>query len=356
MTTAIPALLAALIHDARTADVDAAGVELAATLLARATGGEAVSVGFDGAAGRLAINGLPVAVEVPGAAQLAEALQRHGTWRLDLPAGMTPVQWQGIGTVYAAGPGIYPTPAHVEAAVVGIAPGASVRAAREGNLHDADTRLESISITVEGEPAVEVDPSILTSSGADRGELSSRLDPLLDAGAAAVGARDWSALAGVLEQLSRLQRESDGATQAILVREQRRLLPDQVVTELVQRLPMEGSTSDVAQVARFLGRRAAEAMIDLLVAEPGRAERRVLIDVLARTEGIDELVTRHIGSRAPALARDMAEVAERRRLESAIPALAAQLHSGDPDVRTACWRALEAIGTVEALAALNRGR
>jgi hypothetical protein len=356
MSTTITALMAALIHEARTAEMDSSGVDTVAALLAQVIGEATTSIGFDGSAARLVVNGLPVTAEVPGASLLSAALRRHGTWRLDLPGAMSAGQWRGIGTIYSAGPGVYPSPAHVLAAVTGLAPGAGVRPAREGNVEPPDARLE-----VATEDAVVPDASAeeledLTTITGDRAELSALLDPLLQAGARAVSQRDWAGLAEALTRLHEVERRSDSATRSIIVREQRRFMSDRAVTELVDLLPREGSRSPVARAVELLGRHGAEAIIDRLVAEPSRADRRVLLDVLARTAGIDDLVVRQVGSRTPALARDMAEIAERRRIETAVPALAAQLHHANAEVRTACWRALEAIGTVEALAALNRGR
>jgi HEAT repeat protein len=51
--------------------------------------------------------------------------------------------------------------------------------------------------------------------------------------------------------------------------------------------------------------------------------------------------------------RDVIEVVGRRRLERAIPTLAAMRHHADERVRTAALRALENIGTSEAIAALR---
>lgn len=326
---------------------------MAAGLMVSATGTEPLRIDLE--ANQLLVNSVPVDPEVPGAATVMAALAAHGARMIALPAGLPSDKWREFGELLAASPGLYPTTGHMQAALEGVAAGAKYVGAKAGVPSDPDSAL-AVPIGVD-EPTRDrpIDPSV-TSTSADRAELSARLDPLLVSVREAVARKDWHSLAGALLGLRGLADDADEATRSIIARERRRALPQQALTGLVKLLAAEGRSTGIEAAVGSLGFDGATTIVDRLGEASARSERRLLVDALCRIEGIDELIIRQLGSANPALVVDIAAVAGNRRMEAAIPALSRQLNHTDESVRAACWRALEDIGTVAALAALSRGR
>lgn len=352
MPTALTALLAAVIHDARAAaaDADREGLDEAATLLAAAAGGGPIILECD--AGRLVVNGLLVAEDAPGSALVANALHLHGTRRLEVPATLSASEWAAIGVLYAASPALYPTAGHFRAAVLGEVPAVVVKEEEgfEIVLDDRTTWMEPPA------PAEEESTANVTSPVGERAGLSLKLDPLVVEAHAAFSSRDWFALADVVVRMHALETQEHDGSRAILIRECRRVVPEMARAAMVKILATGGAPPTVSEAIRLLGQDGANALLDALAANPPRAERRALLESFTRIDGIDALIVDAIRSPAPELARDMAELAGQRHLEAAVGNLGHQLRNSEESVRTAAWRALENIGTVEALAALNRGR
>jgi len=352
MPTTLTALLAAVVHDARaaTANADTVGLDHAASMLTSAAAGQPVRLERE--RGRLIVNGLPTADDAPGASLLSKAMLQHGTIRVDFPAGLRPADWAAIGMLYASSAALYPTSEHFRAALEGTAPGIVVQAEQDfGIVIDDRTDWMEASAPPGNEPITDV-----TSSVGERAGLSLQLDPLITEAHAAVSKRDWFAIADVVIRMHALETSDHDGSRAILIRECRRVVPEMARAALVKLIAAGGAPPKVAEAVRLLGHDGANALIDAIAADPTRTERRALLDALVRIEGTDTLIVNSILSPSADLARDMADLAGRRRIEAAVDNLTRQLRHPDESVRTAAWHALEAIGTVEAIEALNRGR
>lgn len=352
MPTSLTALLAAVLHDARaaTANADTTGLDHAAALLVTAAGGQAVCVERE--SGRLLVNGLPVSDVAPGVGLVAKAMQEHGTTMIEFPASLGAAEWAAIGILYASSPSGYQTAEHFRAALEASAPGVVLR---------EETRFD---IVMDDRPDRKEDPatageqpvSDLTSSIGERADLSTRLDPLIGEGNAAVSRRDWDGLADVVIRMHGLELSDQDGARAILIRECRRVVPEMARAGMARRIAAGSAPAKIMQGMQLLGQDGANALIDAIAADPSRTERRALLDALARFEGIDTLIIESILSPSAALARDMADMAGRRRIEKAVDNLARQLRHAEESVRTAAWHALEEIGTAAAIAAIGRGR
>lgn len=356
MPTTLTALFAAAIHEARCAGADPTGVQRAATMLVTAAGARRLTFAIEG--DMIAINEVPLPPDAPGADLVRTALQRHATARLILPAGLTVRQWCDLAELYASAPGLYPTPEHVRAAVLGLVPGAAFgagpSAGEEPGAEQAHDRVIPGFASV-GDLPPRTSPD-LTSQATDRASLSAALDPLLDRGSLAADRRDWDALADVLRELQSLERSAEDSVRAIIVRERRRVVPSAVLEELVRQLPGAGPGSRIGQALAKLGAEAARAIFEVLADGPTRPERRTYLEVLTLLEGAEPVLIDYLGARDVELLRDAAEVAGRRRIGRAVLPLASLLRHANEEVRTAAWHALESIGTPEAMAELSRKR
>lgn len=354
MPTTLTALFAAAIHEARSAEADPTGVQRAATMLVTAAGARRLTFAIEDH--KITINDVPLHPDAPGADLVRVALERHATARLILPAGLTVRQWRDLAELYASAPGLYPTPEHMRAAVLGLVPGAAFGAGDPDADVEPDQTHDRVipGLTVADAPP-RTSPD-LTSHAGERASLSTALDPLLDRGTAAVERRDWDELADVLEGLHSLERIAEDSVRAIIMRERRRVVPSSVIEELVRRLPEVGPGSRLGQALSNLGTESAEAIFEVLADGPAARDRRAYLEVLGMLDGIEGVLVERLSSRDPELLRDAADVIGRRRITSAVRPLANLLRHGNEEVRTAAWRALEAIGTPLAMEELNRKR
>lgn len=353
MPTTLTALLAAVLYDARSVDADPTAIERAAELLAIATGGRAVTLEREG--DRLVVGGLPIPTEAPGAAIVSEALARHQVSRLALPPGMATADWRAWGELFASARGLYPSVDHLAAALAAILPDARLTAARSDAAPSPPPLGRDHGPQDLPWPALAPAPD-LTTSAADRGTLSRDLDPLLTACRDAVDRKDWHELATALLGLNRLEQALGEGGKATVAHARRRVTSTAALANLVRLVAQEGRHSVAAQALILLGRDGADAIIDALAEPLSRSDRRVLLDLLARLDDVDEVIIGQLQSHLPDLARDMAEVAGRRRIEAAVAPLAMLLRHREEAVRTASWRALEEIGTPAALAVLAGSR
>ncbi|PYP30660.1 MAG: hypothetical protein DMD47_09105 [Gemmatimonadetes bacterium] len=103
--------------------------------------------------------------------------------------------------------------------------------------------------------------------------------------------------------------------------------------------------SDAILALQRAGAGGVKVLIDLLVAAPTMAERRVLFDALSQMkEGTGQLV-HMLGHRQWFVVRNGAELVGELGLEEAVPALARQLEHPDDRVRKAVALALAKIGS-----------
>lgn len=355
MPTTLTALFAAAIHEARSAEADPTGLQRAATMLVTAAGARRLTFAID--TDQISINEVPLHPDAPGAALVRTALERHATARLILPAGLTARQWCDLAELYASAPGLYPTPEHMRAAVVGLVPGAAFGPGQLGDMgepdHPHDRVIPGLSSVGDAPPRTSPD---LTAQNTDRASLSAALDPLLDRGTHAAERRDWDELADVLQGLHSLERIAEDAVRSIIVRERRRVVPSAVLEDLVRQLPGAGAGSRIGQALSNLGVESAVAIFEVLADGPGPRDRRAYLEVLTVLDGAESVLVENLGSRDVEILRDAADVAGRRRLAVAVRPLASLLRHANEEVRTAAWHALEAIGTPEAMVELNRKR
>lgn len=349
MPSTLTALFATAIHEARIAEADPTGLSRAATLLVTAAGARRVEWRVSGR--QLEVNGTPITGDSPGAGLIVEAFRTHGTAALALPAALGAAQWSDIASIYAAGRGLYPTPDHLRAAVVGVVPGATVTTSATGVAEDPElaAALREIPDMSRFAEAIQPEERSVVSREAERSEFSGLLDPLLREGRAAVAAFDWERVAQVLLGLAELADRGDEGSRTIIVRERRRCIPESALQHLVRAYPSAGPGSRVARAIDTLGPDGAEAVLELLAARPDRAQQRHYLDLLATIRGAEQPLVRALGSHRDHLVRDAAEAIGRRRMTDAVPVLGSLLRHGNEAVRTAAWRALESIGTDEAI-------
>lgn len=356
MSTAIAALFASALHEARAVDIDDTGLDLTARLLSHA--GREGAVVFEQRAGELSVNGVPLPATAPGAGVILIALNEHLTARLRVAPGTPPTQWRAVAELYSTARGLYPSAEHIRAALGGSAPSADMTPVAD--TVPAETLIMESMLEIPGRSPLAgvpttTDPA-LVSRNAERAELSGTLDPLLTAGKRALEVQDWQSLATVMLGLRELELRSDEATRGIIVRERRRIVPTTALETLVRMLPRLGAGSVVMSAVASTGNDGAEAIAEILAEDPPKQDRRVYVETLAASEGADDVILRALSSPRSALARDAAMIAGRRQMPRAVAALTTLMRHPDEEVRTAAWHALEQIGTPDANEALRRGR
>lgn len=352
MPVPLTALLAAALHQVRMVAADPVALTRAAELLAHATPPGKVTWALDGDG--LVVNETPVPPSAPGTATVRTALRQHRIARVTLPASLSSRQWQEVVLVLGSAPGLYAGPTQVLHALHQVAPGTEILPAPEESASDS-LRVAITDFdreTLIGVPQQEMAPG-LTSSSTDRAALSVRLGPLLERCGTAAAAWDWASLADAVMELHALEVASDAGTRSILLQERRRVIPTDTLRRFICTLPAVAVGSPIARAISCLGWDGVETLLEILADGPSRAERRVFIEALIAARDADELLLRALNTTAPLLLSDITEVIGRRRMERAVPQLVKRLHHDDQNVRAATWRALEQIGTREALAALR---
>ena len=352
MSVTLTAMFAAALHLVKGADADPDPMQEAVTLLAKAANNRPTS--FETVDGALVVNDTPIPADAPGVSAVIKALEHHGTTRLALPGGLEPRQWHDVAEVMASMSALYPTSDDIRDALRASVPAAVV-----------STHRTEMGITDLREEMFEI-PGLMTDSGAistaateglispsaGRSELSAKLDPILREASDAVAARDFTGLATLLLEIATMGEHSDEATRTILARERRRVTPQSVVETMVRLLPRPDTPQVITKAVLALGRDGVDALIEAMSGAPSEQERRAYMDVLTASSDAEEAILASLGSAQAELVRDAAELAGRRKMESAVLPLAHLLKHGDAGARTAAWRALEVIGTNEALEAL----
>lgn len=349
MSVPFVALFAAALHQVNAAAADPEVMDETITLLARAASGRAVAI--EVVAGTLYVNDIPLPADAPGASRVIAAFASHGTGRLGLPASLDPRKWREVIEVLGSVAALYPTADDIRDALRASVPAAAVGgpSSESGftDLREAMFELPGL-ITDAGAgsgPATEG----LTTSSTDRAELSTRLDPILKAAAAAVSSRDYERVAELILELAEISEDSDEATRSIIARERRRMAPQGVVESMVRMIPRSDTSPTISRAVMKLGRDGVEALIDALSGAPSHVERRAYMEALTVVKDADESIVAALGSARAELVRDAADVAGRRRMDAAVPSLGHLLKHDDERVRTAAWQALERIGTPQAL-------
>lgn len=351
MTVHLTALFAAALHQTRAIDADPVGTDRTLNLLVLAAGDEASVFELDG--DRLLVNDVPMSGDAPGSLLIRTALLEHDTSVLRLPPQLTTRQWGEVAELFASAPGLFPSADHVRDSLATSAPGATLVAYGRPAMSD---ELRAALFDIPGGATNNMpsgDASAAMSRGADRAELSLRLDPLLQEGFAAVEAQEWERTAEVLLSLRALEDASDTAARTIIARERRRVAPTHILDLMVRLLPRHETPAVIKRALFSLGQDGAHALVEALNGAPGRAERRVYIEILAVAPDAEDAILTALMSHRTGLAHDAAEVAGRRRMERAVPQLSAMLKHSDQEIRSGAWHALEEIGSRAALEALK---
>lgn len=357
MSVSLAAMFAATVYEVKASDADPASMDEAVSLLARVANNRPTA--FESVDGQLFVNDIPLPADAPGASYLLRVFDDHGVRRLALPAGLGPRRWREIADVLASVPALYPTIDDLRDALRASVPAAVVLSSkREAGITDLREELFEIpGLITDAGAAVSASPTEgLTNRSTDRSELSARLDPILRDAGEAVAAQDYERLAKLMLELIAMGERSDDATRMILARERRRVTPQSIVGAMVRLLPRPDISPIITKAVMALGRDGVDALLEAMSGTPSGVERRTYIEVLTLANDADEALLASLGSSQAELVRDAAEVAGRRRMESAIHPLGHLLKHNDERVRTAAWQALEQIGTNEAFAALYGDR
>ncbi len=354
MATSITALFATAVHQVRSEVADPSELERAVDLLARAAGNEPVTCEVVG--NRLRVNNAPIPPDSPGAALLFDALRHHHTSRLELPAALSPRQWHDVAELYASAAGVYPGIDQFRDALRASVPAAVVAAPpAEGSvdLREAMFELPGLRTSAAAGDAPDLAPD---HSAEARSSLAEHLDQFVAAAHQAAATRDYPALARAIVDICALESAEDQDHRAMISLERRRCATPEILDAMV-RLLVDPRTPVVVQEAVLaVGRDGTEALLRALSGAGRPQDRRVYIDLLVHARSGEDAIQGALTSARAALVRDVTEVAGRRQMAQAVPALTQLLRHREPEVRTAAWHALEQIGTREAVAALNAGR
>lgn len=351
MELPVTALLAAAIHEARFAVEDPAGMDLILSLLTRATGGAAVSLEVSDE--EFLVNATRIPSVAPGASLVRDALGNHDTVRLRVPPGALVEQWRSIVTLYASAPGLYESIDDLRDALRATVPDVMVSNTR-GRAAEADLRaalfeLPGLRATEPGrEPARTAKPH-----DEEIARLNGKLDPLLASATGARASHDYEALASVLGQLRAIEESEEVDLRAIVARERRRTVPLEELEQMARAISKPGAPAIIARTLGNLGNDGAAALLNALNGAPSVHERRAYIDALVACRDCDDAIVEALSNSRLELARDAAEVAGRRRIDRAVPALTHMLRHTRADIRTAAWHALELIGTPAAMKAFR---
>src|SRR2546422_8236526 len=164
-------------------------------------------------------------------------------------------------------------------------------------------------------------------------------------------------VAGVARGLQQVPRGSDARRHYGIAF--KRVYTKAMVERLAHLVSVPKHRSDAVLALQRAGAGGVKVLIDLLVAAPTMAERRVLFDALSQMkEGTGQLV-QMLDHRQWFVVRNGAELVGELGLEQAVPALARQLEHPDDRVRKAVALALAKIGSgsaAEPLLHALRGR
>ncbi|HEY4100588.1 MAG TPA: HEAT repeat domain-containing protein [Gemmatimonadales bacterium] len=345
------ALLGAAIYQLRSSIADPAFTERTLELLARLSSPATlqITVSADG----LIVGDLRLPAAAPGVTVVRDAMLDHHTSRLRLPGGLSAAHWRAIAELYASPRGLYGSIDEVRDALRFSVPDAMVSSS-SGATGEADLREALFEL-----PGLR---SATDASGVDRpgaaaaaevADLTGRLDPLLQAAAAARDKRDYPRLAQLLIQIHELEDGGNDTHRAMVGRERRRVIPTEALLAMARLVPKPETPAVVSRALALLGSEGAGALIVMLSGAPPAHERRAYIEALVDCRDCDDAVISALGSTRSELVRDAAEVVGRKRLERAVPTLIHLLKRPQVEIRTAAWHALENIGTRDALKALH---
>jgi hypothetical protein len=349
----LTALFAATLQQIRSAASDPAALARAADLLARAAGPGPST--WEVESNRLLVNGVPIPNGAPGVAIVRAVLTRHHIRELTVPGQTDASHWSELATALDSATGLYRTAEQFTHALQAAVPGTDVRCSIETfpEAGDADEINAATSQRTPVSAFAEPAPG-LVSETADRAALSVRLEPLIEAGMAAATRWDWDGIAAMLLQLHALEEHANDAERWIIAQERHRVVSPSMLQRMVRELPTLSPGAPLSRGIASLGGEAVEAILEALADDPSRQGRHSYIAALESIANADAALLEALTASVQTnVLRDVIAVVGRRRIEGAIPTLAALRHNGDERVRTAALRALENIGTPAAIAALR---
>ncbi len=283
------------------------------------------------------------------------ALTRHHIRQLTIPDHIDAARWSELASTLDSAAGLYPTPEQFAHALQAAVPGTDVSissdvvqdATPEGEASSAVEQRAPVSPYTEAEPG-------LVSEAADRAALSVRLEPLIEAGMAAATRWDWDGIAQMLLELHAIEERVNDAERWIIAQERHRVISPDMLKRMVGELPTLSPGAPLSRGIATLGREGVEAILEALADDPSRQARHSYVAALESIGHAEPALLEALTPTTPTnVLRDVIAVVGRRRLEAAIPTLAALRRHSDERVRTAALRALENIGTAEAIAALR---
>lgn len=353
MPIPLTALLAATLQQVRSADADPAAMARATDLLARAAGPGPTS--WEVEPTRLVVNGMPIPNGAPGVAIVRAALTRHRLRRLTIPGHTDAAHWSDLATTLDSASGLYQTAEQFTHAMQAAVPGSEVIVSPKAMPDVATDEGPSADVLLRTpvSPFSESEPG-LVSRTADRATLSVRLEPLIKAGIAAAGRWDWDGIATMLLELHAMEVHANDAARWIIAQERHRVVSPDLLQRMVREMSTLSPGAPLARAVASLGGEAVDAILAALGDEPSRSARHNYITALESIGHAEPALLEALTPSTPTnVLRDVIAVVGRRRFESAIPTLAALRHHSDERVRTESLRALENIGTAEAIAALR---
>jgi hypothetical protein len=352
MSVPLVALMAGAIYEARSQRGDLDSLDPTLRLIMQAKGGGALSLEVGDT--DLLVNGAPLSASAPGSAIVRQALIDQSTVRLVLPTDVSLAQLREVVELYASAPGLYPSIDDLRDALRATIPdvvvSASTGRAAEGDLRAALFELPGLRATSGSHDQTVRAPDPHNSGLA---ALTARLDPMLQSAAEARDSHDYARLAQILLQVREFEDGNNEELAAMVARERRRVVPPAVLESMARMIPKPGSSTAIVRILGSLGREGAAALFNALVGAPGPHERRAYMDALVEGRDCSDAIIDVLGNPVSRVLRDAAEIAGRRRLERAVPALTHLLRHSDVEVRTAAWHALEFVGTPDAMKALG---
>ncbi len=331
MSASVMALLGVALFEATETTCSPTDRYRTLSLLARATEGSAIALALRGS--DLAVNGQRLPIEAPGATIIQALFRRHGIGHLQLPAAIGPTHWEGVVDLLSQPPGSFPTLAELRTALHRFLPLAE------------PSPLETETADTIGAP-VTPSPAPMTIANDPVGALHRAAET-------AVRQRDAATLADVLLTWDASLADGDNEQHRELVERRTALLASETLAWLVESATKDDPSGRIAAAIGTLGDLAIDPVLQAMTSATTGRERDVLAALLGPIPHLGQALLSALRGSHPALVVAATEVAGRHRLVDTIPPLAALLRSPDATIRTTAWHALEAIGTREAIQALQ---
>ncbi len=316
----------------------APGMARAVDLLARITGGSAVVL-VRAADDRLIIDGEQVPAGAPGADLVLAMMARHGVFEIRLPAGLFVPQWESVTALLATPPELWTSADGMMEAMRQAVPGVTLVHRPDGTPGAGENGADAATTAGHTDSA--------NGSGMDE------LRALVRRAGQAIAAGDWESLDAEVMGLEQFTAGAGKHVRPIIVDEWNRLFTPSLLADLVREMSLGGAATAAGRVLIRTGEPGISAVIERLGTGPVRSARRACMDWLVANPAATPALFHALSQPGTTLLRDVAEVVGRRGSDGAVGLLTPLLSHTNEEVRAAAWRALEDIGTPEAIAALR---